>query len=89
MSEVFILGELPGPDTPLPPSNATRHVRLRETGYGTAARTMTMLCGVVWTTSGWKAEGEHKWFGLSETWWHKHVNCPDCLQALTSERRQG
>jgi len=79
--------EWPGPDTPLPPSNATYHVLQHETGYGTSERTMWMVCGALLRPAqgGWNVEGEHKWFGLSETWWHKHVNCPACLQASSAD----
>lgn len=85
MSEVFILGELPGPDTPLPPSNATYHVMRRELGYGTSHREFVMLCGTRWKPADGGSGGQHKYFFRNETWWHKHVNCPDCLRALSTE----
>lgn len=41
-----------------------------------------MLCKIVRGIDGWEVEGEHKWLGLNEYWWHKHVNCLACLQEL-------
>jgi len=73
---------LPGPNTPLPPTNATIHVKDHETGYGTPDRKFVMICG---TTFGIADIGEHKSFFRDETYWHKHVNCQRCLEVLASE----
>ncbi len=70
--------DLPGPDTPLPPTNATIHILEREDGYGTSERKFTMLCGVSYYVR--ERTGEHKYFHASETWWHKHVNCDECRE---------
>lgn len=69
--------ELPGPDTPLPPTNATIHILKSEDGYGTPDRQFNALCGVSWKAVG--STGEHKYFHRAETSWHKHVNCQACL----------
>lgn len=75
--------KLPGPDTPLPPTNAALHILSHETGYGTPERMFHALCGVSWTARG--STGEHKYFFQDETHWHKHVNCADCLSAIKAE----
>lgn len=85
MVTVVTLGELPGPNTPIPPSNATYHVMQCEIGYGTPNREFVMLCGVRWKAANGGSGGEHKYFYPNETWWHKHVNCSGCLQALNEQ----
>lgn len=76
----FALADLPGPDTPLPPTNATLHILARDEAYGTPQRRLVMLCGVSWLTR--ESTGEHKWVGRDEEFWHKHVNCDACLKTL-------
>jgi hypothetical protein len=84
-AELVDAGVLPGPDTPLPRTNATLHVLAAEEGYGTPIRRFTMLCGVTWAAR--ESAGEHKYFMPSETYWHKHVNCAACRKEM--EGRQG
>lgn len=72
--------ELPGPDTPLPPTNAKLHVMDHENGYGTPDREFVMVCGEKWKATG--SSGEHKYFYRDETWWHSHVNCPNCIAIM-------
>lgn len=72
---------LPGPDTPLPPTNAAIHILDHENGYGTPDREFVALCGISWTARG--STGEHKYFFRDETWWHKHVNCSACRAGIT------
>lgn len=76
---------LPGPDTPIPPSNATRHILDHEIGYGTPDREFVMLCGVRWKAANGGSGGEHQYFYRDETWWHKHVTCPACKTAIETE----
>lgn len=71
---------LPGPDTPLPATNACIHVLDHEVGYGTPAREFVALCGVRWKAR--NSSGEHKYFYREETHWHKHVNCDQCRVIL-------
>lgn len=71
---------LPGPDTPLPATNACIHVLAREIAYGTPDREFVALCGERWKAKG--STGEHKYFYSSETHWHKHVNCDRCRTLL-------
>lgn len=71
-----------GPDTPLPPTNATIHVLKSEDGYGTRERQFNALCGVSWKAA--DSTGDHKYFHREETHWHKHVNCQACLTRLQS-----
>ena len=78
--------ELPGPDTPLPPTNATLHVLAKENGYGTPEREFVMHCGVRWRSVG--STGEHKYSFEDEPWWFKHVNCPRCRELLGIEDRR-
>lgn len=72
--------ELPGPDTPLPPTNATLHVLAFEEGYGTPEREFIAHCGTRWTARG--STGEHKYFFEDEPYWFKHVNCQRCREIL-------
>jgi len=73
---------LPGPDTPLPPSNATRHILCREIGYGTPDREFVMFCGTRWKAANGGSGGEHQYFYRDETWWHQHVTCDACKDAF-------
>lgn len=72
----------PGPDTPLLPTNAILHIMSHEIGHGTLDRELVMQCGVRWKTANGGSGGEHKFVFESETWWHKHVNCENCLKTL-------
>jgi len=74
--------DLPDAGTPLPQTNATIHILLREDGYGTPNRKFTALCGTSWLTK--ESSGEHKYFYASETHWYKHVNCSKC-KALSND----
>jgi hypothetical protein len=78
---------LPGPDTPLPPTNAALHILDHENGYGTPNREFVAMCGVRWRAR--ESTGEHKYFYSSETHWHKHVNCAGCRTALASHKTGG
>ena len=78
--EIQNAGVLPHADTPPPPTNATLHVMVREDGYGTPERRFTMLCGKSWRSL--ESDGGHKYFYGSETLWHKHVNCAECLKLI-------
>ena len=70
--------KLPGPDTPLPPTNATLHILDYETGYGTKDRKFHMICGTVFAPN----NGEHKYFYEGERHWYKHVNCEKCKELI-------
>lgn len=75
----FLDVDLPDANTPLPPTNATIHIKDRETDYGTKNRRFFAICGVEW---GSDECDQHKAFEQDETHWHKHVNCSRCLAAL-------
>jgi hypothetical protein len=85
--DVLATVKLPGPDTPLPPTNATLHVLSHEVGYGTPEREFHALCGVSWQARG--STGEHKYFFEDEGHWHKHVNCDGCLAMLAARSKSG
>lgn len=77
--EMIAAGALPGPDTPLPPTNAALHILDHEVGYGTPDREFVALCGVRWKARG--STGEHKYFFQADpSQWHQHVNCPRCRE---------
>lgn len=69
-------------DTPIPPTNATRHILDQEIGYGTPKREFVMICGARWKAADGGAGGEHEYFYASETFWHQHVTCEACRAAF-------
>lgn len=78
--------ELPDADSPLPPTNATIHIKDHELGYGTPNRVFIAICGERWTPADC---GQHKSVCGSETYWFKHVNCSRCLEKLSEDSNHG